>query len=81
MKQLRAMLVAALLVAVLSVSFVTTTEAGGKSDPCAKKNPPPECQVPEVPWTLVLPVAAVAIAGGYYLVQRRREGDDSASPA
>ncbi len=81
MKQLRAMMVAALLVAILAVSFGSNAEAGGNKDPCKGKNPPPECQVPEVPWTLVLPVAAVAIAGGYYLVQRRREGDDSASLA
>jgi hypothetical protein len=79
MKQLRAMMVAALLVAILSVSFGAPAEAGGNSDPCNKKNPPPECQIPEVPWTLVLPVAAVAIAGGYYLIQRRREGSDSTS--
>ncbi len=81
MKQVRTLVVAVVLMAVLSVSFGTTTEAGGNADPCRGKDPPPECQVPEVPWTLVLPVAAVAIAGGYYLVQRRREGADSGSLA
>lgn len=76
MKQARAVLVATLLVAVLAFSF-QTAEAGGKADPCKGKNPPPECQVPEVPWTMVLPLAAVAIAAGYYLVQRRRHRGES----
>ncbi|MQC17920.1 MAG: hypothetical protein DWG80_02460 [Chloroflexi bacterium] len=78
MKQLRVAVVALLLVALLAGSMAGTAEAGGSKDPCAKKNPPPECQVPEVPWTLVLPLAGVAIAGGYYLVDRRRRQDDSA---
>jgi hypothetical protein len=77
-KQLRVAVVALLLVALLAGSMAGTAEAGGNSDPCAKKKPPPECQVPEVPWTLVLPIAGIAIAGGYYLVDRRRHRDDSA---
>jgi len=80
MKQLRTVVVALLLVTLLSSSLAGTAQAGGKKDPCEKKNPPPECQVPEVPWTLVLPVAGVAIAGVYYMVDRRRRGED-ASPA
>lgn len=72
MKHVRTLIVAMMLVAILSASFGTPAYAGGKQDPCDKKDPPPECQVPEVPWTLVLPLAGVAIAGGYYLIDRRR---------
>ena len=77
-KQLRVAVVALLLVVLLAGSMAGTAEAGGKSDPCAKKNPPPECEIPEVPWTLVLPLAGIAIAGGYYLIDRRRHQDDPA---
>ncbi len=75
MKRLRVAVVAFLLVALMAGSTVGTAQAGGKADPCVRKNPPPECQVPEVPWTLVLPLAGIAIAGGYYLVDRRRQDD------
>ena len=81
MKQLRTVVVAFLLVILLSGSMVGVAQAAKDKDPCAKKNPPPECQVPEVPWTLVLPVAGVAIAGIYYVVDRRRHAQDSAPTA
>ncbi|MGE3960185.1 MAG: hypothetical protein AB7F65_00720 [Dehalococcoidia bacterium] len=79
MKQVRTVVVALLLVVLLSGSTVGVAQAGKAKDPCAKKNPPPECQVPEVPWTLLLPLGGVAIAGAYYLVDRRRRGEDSST--
>lgn len=78
MRRVRAALFAIFVAAVLFGAFDATAYAGGAKDPCSGKNPPPECEIPEVPWTLVLPAAAVAVAGVYYyVVVRRREGDAS----
>jgi len=78
MKQLRTAVVAFALMAVLLASMGSVAEAGGNANPCKGKNATrPECQVPEVPWTLILPVAGVGVAGAYYLVQRRLHRDDA----
>jgi len=69
----RSLLMALLLMAVLFASAPDLVSAQGKNA-CKGKNKK-NCEVPEVPWTLVLPIATAAIAGGYYLVQRRREDD------
>jgi hypothetical protein len=77
--RLRAAVLALVLVAFAFGAFAPVVHAGGAKDPCVGKNPPPECEIPEVPWTLVLPAAAVAVAAVYYIVQRRREGDSSSA--
>ncbi|MEX1022779.1 MAG: hypothetical protein WD058_06485 [Dehalococcoidia bacterium] len=58
----------ALLLAAAMVALATTA-ASAHHRPCHKEVP---CEVPEVPWTLLMPVAGAGIAGGYYLVRRVR---------
>lgn len=70
----------ALLLAVVMVG-AASTPAYAHHKPCHPKS---LCEVPEVPWTLVLPAASAGMAGAYYLVQRTRGGDgehDDASEA
>lgn len=45
-------------------------------------HPKSACEVPEVPWALVLPAGSVGLAGAYYLVSRVRygRGDDTDEP-
>ena len=75
--RLRAAVLVFLFVAVVFASFGTSAYAtSANDDPCKGKNKK-ECEVPEVPWTFVLPVASVGLAAGYYLVQRRRSRDES----
>jgi cytochrome bd-type quinol oxidase subunit 2 len=61
-----AMLLAALLL------FAVISTASAKRDDQEKKSK----EVPEVPIVAVLPIAAGVIAGGYYLVNRRRQMAD-----
>lgn len=75
--KLRAVLLAAVLVAVMFASFGSTADAARNDNACKGKNKK-QCEVPEVPWTLVLPAASLGIAGTYYLVQRRHSRDDEA---
>jgi cytochrome bd-type quinol oxidase subunit 2 len=78
--RLRAAVLVFLFVAIVFASMGTTAEAARNENACEGKNKK-ECEVPEVPWTLVLPVASVGLAAAYYLVQRRRYGDESAFEA
>jgi hypothetical protein len=67
---------AASLVA-LTLFIVSTSVASARHKPCHPKS---QCEVPEVPWTLVLPAATFGTAGLYYVVNRVRSGryrDDS----
>lgn len=70
-------LVAAMLVAsvMIAVPGVATAQVN-----CNKKNPPPECEIPETPWALILPAGGAVLAIGFYLVQRRRNGAEPAQP-
>jgi len=62
-----------LLVAVLFAALPSSTSAG-KAGGCKGK----DCEIPEVPWTLILPGAGVAMAGGYYMLNRfLGRGEDS----
>lgn len=74
--KMRCAVLAVLIAAVLFASFGVTADAARNDNACKGKNKK-KCEVPEVPWTLVLPVASVGIAAGYYLVQRRRYRDDA----
>ncbi len=74
--KLRAIILAILIVGICFASVSAPASAGKKDDPCKGKNKK-NCEVPEVPWTLILPTASVAIAASYYLVQRRRFRDDT----
>lgn len=65
MKRLRYLLAAYLIVAAFVVVWPSTASAGGGGG-CKGKN----CEIPEVPWTLVLPGAGGAMAAGYYFLQR-----------
>ena len=66
---LRAMALA-LVLAVTAFAVVPDT-ASAHHKPCHPKS---LCEVPEVPWPLVLPAASVGVAGAYYLVNRVRGG-------
>lgn len=63
-----------MLAAVLFVSLPSSASAGGAGG-CKGKG----CEIPEVPWTLILPGAGMAMAGGYYMLNRfrGRGGEDS----
>lgn len=74
--RLRAAVLAFLFIAIVFASMGVTAEAARNENACQGKNKK-ECEVPEVPWTLVLPVASVGLAAGYYLVQRLRYRDES----
>ena len=54
-----------LLVAVLFAALPSSTSAG-KAGGCKGK----DCEIPEVPWTLILPGAGAVMAGGYYVFNR-----------
>lgn len=59
-----ALLAAALFSATAGVALGEDGDCKGKK----KKG----CEVPEVPYTAILPAAAMAGAAGFYLIQRRR---------
>ena len=64
-----------LLVAVLFAALPSSTSAG-KAGGCKGK----DCEIPEVPWTLILPGAGVAMAGGYYVFNRfLARGDENST--
>lgn len=69
MKRLRALGLSAVLATLLL--GVATTPASAHHKPCHPKS---LCEVPEVPWTLVLPAASAGMAGAFYLVNRVRGG-------
>lgn len=71
--KLRAVAMALLVVVVVFASMPGTAEA--KDDACKGKKKK-ECEIPEVPWTMVLPVSAIGLTAGYYLLQRRRDRGD-----
>ena len=77
--KLRAVAMALLVVVVVFASMPGTMEAA-KDDACKGKKKK-ECEIPEVPWTMALPVAAVGLTAGYYLLQRKRDHDDLLSEA
>ena len=74
--KLRATVLVLVMVAIMFASMGATAEAARDENACEGKNKK-ECEVPEVPWTLVLPVASIGLAGGYYMLQRRRHRDDA----
>lgn len=76
--RLRAAVLVFLFVAIVFASMGATAEAARNEDACKGKNKK-QCEVPEVPWTLVLPVASVGLATGYYLLQRHRYRDQASS--
>lgn len=65
--QLRA-ITAALILAVLLFAAATAF-ASAHHQPCHPKS---ACEVPEIPFTLLMPAAGVGVAGAYYLVNRWR---------
>jgi|GEM_PF-7041486 len=67
--KLRAVVGAAVLSAFLFASALGMASA--HHQPCHPKS---ACEVPEVPWALVLPAGSVGLAGAYYLVGRLRHG-------
>lgn len=67
--KLRAVLGAAVLTVVLFASAMSVASA--HHQPCHPKS---ACEVPEVPWALVLPASSVGLAGAYYLIGRFRHG-------
>ena len=72
--KLRAVAMALLVVVVVFASMPGTVEA--KKDDACKGKKKKECEIPEVPWTMVLPVSAIGLTAGYYLLQRRRDRGD-----
>jgi cytochrome bd-type quinol oxidase subunit 2 len=75
----RAVAMALLVVVVVLASMPAGMEAA-KDDACKGKKKK-ECEIPEVPWTMVLPMAAVGLTAGYYLLQRKRDRDHLTSEA
>lgn len=72
--KLRAVVGAAVLSVFLFASALSMASAHHK--PCHPKS---ACEVPEVPWALVLPAGSVGLAGAYYVVGRlRHRGGDYA---
>jgi len=69
--KLRDAVVALLVAALLFGGVMASASAGGGGNPCKGKNPPPECEIPETPWALILPAVGVGLAASYYLIQRR----------
>lgn len=59
-------LVATLVVAVVLFAALPSSASAGQDGGCKGKG----CEIPEVPWTLILPGAGVAMAGGYYMLNR-----------
>jgi len=59
---------ASLLVAALFVSAAGVVSAEDECKGKKKKG----CEVPEVPYSAILPAASVAGVAGFYLIQRRR---------
>ena len=76
---MRAALLGLLVASVLFAGVIDVASAGSKNNCKGKNASRPECQVPEVPWTLVLPAAGAVLASGYYLIQRRRSASSPAS--
>lgn len=66
---LRASLLASLLTFALFVA--TSSAASAHHKPCHPKS---LCEVPEVPWTLLLPAATFGSAGAFYVINRVRGG-------
>lgn len=76
--KIRDAVVALVVAALLFGGAVSGVSAGAGGNPCKGSNPPPECEIPETPWTLILPVAGVGLAISYYLIQRRMSGSATA---
>jgi len=59
-------LIATFMLVVVLFGVLPSSASAGKGSGCKGK----DCEIPEVPWTLVLPGAGVAMAGGYYFLNR-----------
>ncbi len=68
----RRLTLASLLATFLFATLLSVGSAQGAPPSCTGKDKK-KCEVPEVPWALALPAVGVAMAAGYYLVQRRRD--------
>ena len=77
--KLRATVLVLVMVAIMFASMGATAEAARDENACEGKNKK-ECEVPEVPWTLVLPVASIGLAGAGACSSRRRHRDDEPRP-
>lgn len=71
MSRLRAFLTASLLASLLTLTLfiASSSVASAAHKPCHPKS---LCEIPEVPWTLLLPAATFGSAGLYYVVNRVR---------
>jgi hypothetical protein len=69
-------LIGTFMLVVVLFGVLPSSASAGKGGGCKGK----DCEIPEVPWTLILPGAGAAMAGGYYVLNRflsRGDGDSS----
>ncbi|PKN79810.1 MAG: hypothetical protein CVU47_10025 [Chloroflexi bacterium HGW-Chloroflexi-9] len=73
MQRVRVLLATFVLVVALFAALPAVASAG-QDGGCKGKG----CEIPEVPWTLILPGAGAVMAGGYYAFNRfLGRGEDS----
>ncbi|MDP2326503.1 MAG: hypothetical protein Q8M79_00270 [Dehalococcoidia bacterium] len=69
------LLLATFVLAAVLFAVLPSSASAGAGGGCKGK----DCEIPEVPWTLILPGAGAVMAGGYYAFNRflGRGGGDS----